>query len=115
MTRTDSEGPPKWVQSKARQWTILRRWNLISRPEGQDSKTTSHGVWKPEPLAYEFIAGNVKVPDEIHTYKNKVIGRSRKLVSIQDVVGNQFVLEKVLRGEFAAENFRFETRRKKRS
>lgn len=97
---------------KNKEWSILERWvvddvPLLQRPEGEDSKTTSKGFWKPSPAAYDLVEGRISVPRYVYSYKNQVLGYSSAQDAITDIVNNQFDLALVLEGNFNAANFSF--------
>jgi len=97
---------------KNKEWSILERWvvdgvPLLQRPDGENTKTTSKGFWKPSTAAYDLVEGRISVPRYVYSYKNRVLGYSSAVDGITDIVNNQFDLALVLEGNFNASNFQF--------
>lgn len=71
-----------------KQYSTSRRWGFLDQRErDRDSKTPKSGVWRPTPLAGQFLRGEVSVPAKVWTYNSVVITVSLEVVRVGDVVG----------------------------
>lgn len=59
-------------------FTKLKHWGLIAENE--------NGTWLAMPKAYDFINGDIKIPEYCYIRNNKTVGFSDSLISLHEVI-----------------------------
>jgi hypothetical protein len=71
----------------SKQYSTVRHWDFLDhKPNDGDSTAKESGVWRPTPLAGEFLRGDVAVPERIWTFNAKRVLVSDVKVVVGDIV-----------------------------
>ena len=70
----------------AADFSKLRFWDLVISKSTLKEGGGSGGFWQLTPLAWEFIFNLVRIPKKIHLYDNKLIGKSKETINIQEAL-----------------------------
>ena len=72
----------------SKQYSTVRHWDFLDhKPNSDESLAKESGIWKPTPLAGEFLRGNVAVPERVWTFNTKRVVISDTNVMVGDIVG----------------------------
>ena len=56
----------------SKQYSTVRHWDFLDhKPNSDESLAKESGVWRPTPLAGEFLRGNVAVLERVWTFNTK--------------------------------------------
>lgn len=85
-------------------WTKLRFHGLVAKYK-IDGKWV-RGYWLLTKRGNEFLMGDLAIPEEVLTFRNKVVGHSEKLATVADVVGSRPYVEDLfdIKTEIATED-----------
>ena len=72
----------------SKQYSTVRHWDFLDhKPNNNDSTAKESGVWRPTPLAGEFLRGDVAVPERIWTFNAKRVLISDTKIVVTEVIG----------------------------
>ena len=89
---------PAFKNRKGGDDTKLAHWNLIE-PKYHEGDTTKRcaGLWRPTKLGQSFVYRRVRIPKRVLLYDAKVFGFSAEMVGIEDVMGEDYDYQEVIR------------------
>jgi hypothetical protein len=76
----------------------LAKWGLIlQKPgKGKGGKSRTSGFWKMSPAGIKFLAGESRIPKEVHSYGNDTVGWSEERVTFEEALDDKFNYEKLM-------------------
>lgn len=100
--------------TRSYQLTSLKHWGLVSSlgvevdENGELGKTRTTGLWRPTPQAYDFLNGQLSVPDHVFVYNNRRVGESDKHISVHECMEKQFDYGEAMARTFNGESYEFD-------
>ena len=79
-------------------YAYLAHWGLVEQREGDEPGKRGSAHWKPTEEAFQFIFRHLKMASHIHMLCGDYLGRSDKLVSVDDALGEKFDYDELMRG-----------------
>jgi len=87
---------PRWLV-RSNQLPTLRWWGCIERSGTTDPDQKHSGLWRPTDKGVSFVNDDLKLPKQVFTYANVVIGFSDDdLVTIDECFGKKFSYQEVM-------------------
>lgn len=85
---------PRFV-TRSYAFSKLKHWGLVvsvsnSTENSAEEKTRTSGLWKPTPLAYDFLNGTALLPEHVFVYNDARVGVADKLISVHDCMEKHF-------------------------
>jgi len=81
-------------------YAYLQHWGFLKhKPNDTDSSVRDSGFWMPTKKGIMFVKNQISAVSHVHTYNNRVVGQSKKLVSIRKALGSKFSLEELMAGK----------------
>lgn len=79
--------------------TLTQHWGLIEEELVRKPEGGRTGYWRLTPLGVEFVLDEVKLPKYVYLYNNQCVTTDGPLVTIHDVLQQQFNYEEMMGGE----------------
>jgi hypothetical protein len=80
---------PRWLV-RSNQLPTLRYWGLVVRKANEDPSRKGSGFWKPTKRGVRFAKRRSKVSAYVVTFKDQVVYRSKRLISVDQTFKTYF-------------------------